>query len=472
MADVDQYYRVLDLEPGASWDQVKRSYRELAYVWHPDRYPDDLPLLKQKAEDKLKAINIAYDQLRSSIQYASASGIATAHKDNGHSRSQPSPRAQSHDVQNPDSDPSHWQRARLGEESAIQIVIRRELACQEIEAEVAFRLGSLQVSVNASRYSEPAVVARILTTILNQIRIHHIQRVTLKGLSASGNLVWSKLLMLPALPRQQRSFWFAFDHLEINALAFPLALVCAALISQISPVRGVPWQTWVHDLGQFSLTWLASRTFWADTQLQHSVPSPSLLLYGVTLLLLMRWGWWARRKRRFWLLTIVSGLILTQFWLTFLISETNYALLVTWVGSGGELILGTVMMIGFHFRLPFWWRWRLWRYPVLLVGTCTYWQGFERWHGLGAYWGLDWSFLLAGRALANQEIERLVLGYGWHPYQIVTALAHLGELCGLMLLGVYVYSLSRSRGVRWHSALRYRGKQQRLLHRLGIRLRR
>jgi hypothetical protein len=55
-------YRTLDLEPGANPDEVKRSYRELVKVWHPDRFNGD-PRLQIKADEKLKQINLAYERI-------------------------------------------------------------------------------------------------------------------------------------------------------------------------------------------------------------------------------------------------------------------------------------------------------------------------------------------------------------------------------------------------------------------------
>ena len=55
-------YRTLDVEPGASLEEVKRSYRELVKVWHPDRFTND-PSLQSKAQEKLKPINLAYERV-------------------------------------------------------------------------------------------------------------------------------------------------------------------------------------------------------------------------------------------------------------------------------------------------------------------------------------------------------------------------------------------------------------------------
>jgi hypothetical protein len=60
--DLQDCYRLLDVEPGAPREVVKRAYRELVQVWHPDRFAHD-PALQQKAQEKLKQINLAYEQI-------------------------------------------------------------------------------------------------------------------------------------------------------------------------------------------------------------------------------------------------------------------------------------------------------------------------------------------------------------------------------------------------------------------------
>ncbi|NCE64613.1 tetratricopeptide repeat protein [Pseudoflavonifractor sp. 524-17] len=52
-------YQVLGVNPGASDDEVKHAYRELARKYHPDNYQNNP--LADLAEEKMKAINEAYD---------------------------------------------------------------------------------------------------------------------------------------------------------------------------------------------------------------------------------------------------------------------------------------------------------------------------------------------------------------------------------------------------------------------------
>ena len=55
--------RVLGLPPGSSTEDIKAAWRDLARVWHPDRFAQD-PRLQKKAGDNLTRINQAYEVLR------------------------------------------------------------------------------------------------------------------------------------------------------------------------------------------------------------------------------------------------------------------------------------------------------------------------------------------------------------------------------------------------------------------------
>jgi DnaJ domain len=58
-----QAYRTLGLKPGASHDEVRQAHRDLAQVWHPDRFAGN-ERLRQKADRNLQRINEAFAQLR------------------------------------------------------------------------------------------------------------------------------------------------------------------------------------------------------------------------------------------------------------------------------------------------------------------------------------------------------------------------------------------------------------------------
>ena len=61
-AELSKCYELLGVNPGVSAQELKTAHRDMAKVWHPDRFSHD-PRLQQKAQEKLKQINEAYDQL-------------------------------------------------------------------------------------------------------------------------------------------------------------------------------------------------------------------------------------------------------------------------------------------------------------------------------------------------------------------------------------------------------------------------
>lgn len=62
MNELHEAYKVLELPPGSDMAAVKRKYRLLSTVWHPDRMASED--FRKQADDKLKTINHARDVLK------------------------------------------------------------------------------------------------------------------------------------------------------------------------------------------------------------------------------------------------------------------------------------------------------------------------------------------------------------------------------------------------------------------------
>ena len=57
---LNDYYRILEIEPDASMRQIKKAYRKQALKYHPDRNNED-----RGAAEKMKSVNEAYAVLSS-----------------------------------------------------------------------------------------------------------------------------------------------------------------------------------------------------------------------------------------------------------------------------------------------------------------------------------------------------------------------------------------------------------------------
>lgn len=56
-------FEVLGLPRTASVDQIRSAYRRLAQLYHPDRNGAGTPAVRERAEQKMKELNVAYDAL-------------------------------------------------------------------------------------------------------------------------------------------------------------------------------------------------------------------------------------------------------------------------------------------------------------------------------------------------------------------------------------------------------------------------
>jgi len=57
-------YTILELDPAASDQELKKAYRTMATRFHPDKVQHLGPEFQKMAEDKFKAINAAYQQIK------------------------------------------------------------------------------------------------------------------------------------------------------------------------------------------------------------------------------------------------------------------------------------------------------------------------------------------------------------------------------------------------------------------------
>ena len=62
--DEEAPYRVLEISRSASDNEVKRAFRKMANKYHPDKVSHLGKEMQKLAEDKFKAVNDAYQQIK------------------------------------------------------------------------------------------------------------------------------------------------------------------------------------------------------------------------------------------------------------------------------------------------------------------------------------------------------------------------------------------------------------------------
>ncbi|HEX2970167.1 MAG TPA: TerB family tellurite resistance protein [Bacteroidales bacterium] len=62
--EVDSAYKILEIDPSASDDDVKKAYRKMAKLYHPDKVGHLGEEFRKTADEKFKAVNEAYERIK------------------------------------------------------------------------------------------------------------------------------------------------------------------------------------------------------------------------------------------------------------------------------------------------------------------------------------------------------------------------------------------------------------------------
>lgn len=81
--DLQHAFETLEIDEGASLSEIKKAYRDLALIWHPDHHTQNTRL-HPKALGKMKELNAAYDCIRSYLISKDKAGIYTSQAASGY----------------------------------------------------------------------------------------------------------------------------------------------------------------------------------------------------------------------------------------------------------------------------------------------------------------------------------------------------------------------------------------------------
>ncbi len=172
MDDISACYRILDLEPGASLEDVKCSYRELVKVWHPDRFRGD-PKLQAKAEEKLKRINLAYERLSQDVDSGVGRRTSSQHTPKPYpERTRPERRAPQYEsAKNTQAQAhrAHPQRAATGGNKSGRLFhwVRQPWVATVLIGFVIVVLGMIVVAVQSGRRKNAGLATTSVPKIAN-----------------------------------------------------------------------------------------------------------------------------------------------------------------------------------------------------------------------------------------------------------------------------------------------------------------
>ncbi len=67
MNDLKRCYEILEIGPESTYEEARTAFRDMVSIWHPDKFQHS-SRLRQKAEEKIKLINAAWEQLQGALR--------------------------------------------------------------------------------------------------------------------------------------------------------------------------------------------------------------------------------------------------------------------------------------------------------------------------------------------------------------------------------------------------------------------
>ncbi len=400
---LEQCYQLLNLSPGADVAAVEAAYAKKM-----------MTLLRQGGGADKQQLKAAYHQLKDHVM-GQAAEVAQA------------------------------KMAAKMPQHQINQALGQRLQGQKIQHRVTVQGGKVLVQLQADRVPAQKFATLVYISI-KDLQLPDLQTLRVYGLRGERAIVWKQQFSLSfADMRRDDRDPFSFNNRYVTAAAFPVAMVLAILLHviEIFNIFFGPFHIWIHEFGHATVAWLAGH---------RATPLPigftpvgeerSLIVYlcFLALLGLLFWSGWREQKRA--TMAIAGILAIIQFYMTWIMSNDTYELWLYFGGVGGEFYLSTLLIVCFYFPLPAQWRWDFWRYIVILIAAHTFVDTFWRWHQIKCGTeAIPWGTLFGGGEDAGGDMNHLSVDQGWSDGQIIQTYTHLGNLCLLVMIGVYIFFL-------------------------------
>jgi hypothetical protein len=217
------------------------------------------------------------------------------------------------------------------------------------------------------------------------------------------------------------------DLLErrLRTWAIPVALAAAFGAVAIFPtlVR-VFFSMWVHEIGHATAAWMCGYLSFPGPWLTPTASEQSLLFELLVLGGLVGGAIQAFRNGRTGLGRALAGLAVVQLCCAALLGPARARQFIVFMGDGGCLVLGTLLMLSIYTRFAAqgWLRW-----GFLAIGSAAFADAFSLWWAARTDPDRIPFGMNEGAGLSDPSV--LAEGFGWSASMLVHRYVALGVLC-------------------------------------------
>lgn len=224
-------------------------------------------------------------------------------------------------------------------------------------------------------------------------------------------------------------------ELTLRTWAIPVALLIGfALVAAVPSLVRIFFSMWVHELGHATTAWMCGYLAFPGPWLTPTASQQSLFFELFVLAALAGGAVYAFRIERFQLGRALVAVAAVQLGCAALLGPARARQLIVFMGDGGCLVLGTLLMLSIYTRFAAqgWLRW-----GFLGIGAAAFADAFSLW------WGARKDFdripfgMNEGAGLSDPSV--LTEQFGWTTGALVHRYVALGFACLAVLAAAWFY---------------------------------
>ena len=231
---------------------------------------------------------------------------------------------------------------------------------------------------------------------------------------------------------------------RLRAYAIPAALAVAFLLVLTGPghfLLRTFLSMWVHELGHAATAWLCGFLAFPGPWLTPMASERSVVFELLVLGALAYGVIWAQRNERPALSRVFVGVAALQLCCAALLPAGAARQLIIFMGDGGCLVLGTLLMLTVYAPQGSalhrgWLRW-----GFLVIGAAAFADAFEQWWAARTDPDRIPFGMNEGAGLSDPSV--LSDTFGWSATRLVHSYVALGCVCLVVLAAAYAWGLRR-----------------------------